>query len=236
MPFLVLRQIFRGLGEAVENIRDSGASILVTLFGKRYGAHSSRARSTTGASVHVCWRRPDLGCVPTRAPIRVPMNPCGLTSSTDVGRSSQPPSVSTLIRACAHNSTGVDPTRERWGQIVDVAARVGTWTTRRGRCGSACGGRRRCSCVMFVSSAQPVSSLPPRRPRGRPLLTRRANSAELREGRRKVRRAYRRAARRVADEGGCGTDQEPTVGDRARPPCMARVSWAPCPPVPHAFR
>ena len=38
---------------------------------------------------------------------------------------SAPPRSVFLLHACAHNPTGVDPTREQWGQIADIVLEKG---------------------------------------------------------------------------------------------------------------
>ncbi len=39
--------------------------------------------------------------------------------------SNLPPRSVVLLHACAHNPTGVDPTREQWGQIAEVFLKKG---------------------------------------------------------------------------------------------------------------
>lgn len=131
-----------------------------------------------------------------------------------------------LLHACAHNPTGVDPTREQWGQIADVMLEKGHFAFFDSAYQGFASGdldndawavrefvRRNvpllvCQvCVMsFVYDAR----------RGALLMQRPRNLLpELREECRTVRRASRSAARCISIEGGGGPDQEPAVCARA---------------------
>ena len=129
-----------------------------------------------------------------------------------------------LLHACAHNPTGVDPTREQWAQIADVMLEKGHFAFF--DCayqGFASGDLDNDAWAVreFVRRDVPLLICQVRHTHSlREIAQKRAHimhwggraRAELREERRSVWGACRSAACRIPFEGGCGPDQEPAVG------------------------
>lgn len=124
-----------------------------------------------------------------------------------------------LLHACAHNPTGVDPTREQWGAIADVMLEKGHFAFFDSAYqGFASGDLENDAWAVreFVRRNVPLLVCQVRGSwvvcNGRRIHI--VECLEFREERRLVRRARRGAARRRRVEGGGCPDHEPAVGAR----------------------